>query len=299
MKHNFLLRITWLVLLPMACLLNYSFKPNEATTLNTKSKMKNGHSNIRDIVNQRDTIPIGVIELRNYVVKHGLRDSFIHFFEENFIESQRAVKGYVIGQYRVKGSEDNFCWIRGFKNMKERSSFLPTFYYGPEWKKHKNVANSMLANNDNVYLLQPLLLRNDSLVPANSINNFLLVPNNGIAVVNFYIANTKLIQLLKLFANEYLQLQKECSINDYTLWTSVLEENDFPGLPVFQDKNLLATITFYKDELDYEETMKKIDSRMTDDLRTRLQDVITIKSTMILYPSQKTINQKNMQKIPR
>jgi hypothetical protein len=242
------------------------------------------------------TIPIGVIELRNYGIKHGLRDSFIHYFEENFIQPQEALKGYLLGQYRVKGYEDNFCWIRGFKDMQVRSSFLPAFYYGPAWKQHKSVANSMLANNDNVYLLQPLLFRNDSLEPAKSITSFRLIPTNGIAVVEFYTANTKLDQLLKLFAKEYLPLLKECGINDCTLWTSVLEENDFPRLPVFQDKNLLVSITFYKNELDYDETMKKIDSKMTNDLKARLQDVITIKNTMILYPSEKTISQRNNQK---
>ncbi len=261
------------------------------------SKEEIENNGIEAIVDQPDsTIPIGVIELRNYVMKHGLRDSFIHYFEENFIEPQKAVKGYVVGQYRVKGSENNFCWIRGFKDMKERSSFLPAFYYGPDWKKHKSVANSMLANNDNVYLLRPLLLRSDSLEPAQSISHSLLIPNRGIAVVDFYIANSKLDQLLKVFAKEYMPLLKQCDINDCTLWTSVLEENDFPRLPVFQDKNLLVTITFYKNELDYEETMKKIDSKMSDDLKARLHDVITIKNTMILYPSEKTINQRNNQK---
>ena len=242
------------------------------------------------------TTPIGVIELRNYVIKHGLRDTFIHYFEENFIQPQEALKGYLLGQYRVKGSEDNFCWIRGFKDMHVRSSFLPAFYYGPAWKQHKSVANSMLANNDNVYLLQPLLFRNDSLEPAKSITSLRLMPTNGIAVVEFYTANTKLDQLLKLFAKEYLPLLKDCGINDCTLWTSVLEENDFPRLPVFQDKNLLVTITFYKNELDYGEAIKKIDSRMSDDLKARLQDVITIKNTMILYPTEKTISQRNNKK---
>jgi len=128
----------------------------------SKENMEN--SDTGDIAVKEDsTIPIGVIELRNYGVKQGLRDSFIHYFEENFIQPQEALKGYLLGQYRVKGSEDNFCWIRGFKDMQVRSSFLPVFYYGLAWKQHKSVANSMLANNDNVHLLRPLLLRNDSL----------------------------------------------------------------------------------------------------------------------------------------
>ncbi|MBA2762822.1 MAG: hypothetical protein H0U39_12885, partial [Segetibacter sp.] len=77
------------------------------------SKDKSSNENIEDI-----GIPdsIGVIELRNYVLKQGMRDSFINYFEENLIQPQRALKGYPVGQYRVKGYEDNFFWIRGFKN---------------------------------------------------------------------------------------------------------------------------------------------------------------------------------------
>lgn len=288
MTFRSLSQTTGLLLLFTVCLLSYSFQQHTAKHQNAKSKMENDFS-----INQLDSaIPIAVIELRNYVTKHGMRDNFIHYFEENLIKPQKAVRGYVIGQYRVKGLEDNFCWIRGFRDMSERSSFLPTFYYGEDWKKHRNVANSMLANNDNVYLLRPLLLRGDSLKPAKSINHSLLIPGGGIVVVEFYIANSKLDQLLGVFAKELMPLFKENGINDCTLWTSVLEENDFPRLPVFQDKNLLVTITFYKNELEYGETVKKIDSKMNDDLKARLQDIITIRNTMILYPSEKTINQR-------
>lgn len=120
----------------------------------SKTNGENNNSSIA-VYKPDSTAPIGVIELRNYLIKLGLRDRFIHYFEENFIEPQEALNGYLLGQYRVKGADDNFFWIRGFKNMQERSHFLPTFYYGPVWKQHKEIANAMLANNDNVYLLQP------------------------------------------------------------------------------------------------------------------------------------------------
>jgi hypothetical protein len=240
-----------------------------------------------------NSVAIGVIELRNYVIKHGLRDTFINYFEENFIEPQEALKGYLSGQYRVKGAKDNFCWIRGFKDMKARSSFLPAFYYGPVWKQHTTLANSMLANNDNVYLLQPLSLSGDSLTVAKSLNRSALYPGRAIVVVDFYIANTKLDLLLRLFAKKYLQLMRESGVQKITLWTSVLQENDFPRLPVFQDKNLLVTISFYRNELDYKETMKKIESKITEELKSTLQDLITIKQTMFLYPTEKTMDQSH------
>lgn len=239
---------------------------------------------------EKNGIPktIGVIELRNYVLKQGMRDSFINYFEENLIQSQWALKGYPLEQYRVKGYEDNFCWIRGFKNMQERSSFLPSFYFGPAWKQHKKVPNSLLANNDNVHLLSPVILQNDSLVSVNTIKSSSLIPKTGIVVIDFYTANTKLELLKKLFAKSFLPLLKTIGINDYTLWVSEPEPNDFPQLPVFQDKNLLVMITHFKNELDYSEATKTIASKISDSLKSDLQDAITIKNTLILYPTEKT-----------
>src|ERR1044071_8049651 len=60
--------------------------------------------------------PIRVLELRNYVTKPGQRDKFISYFEANFIDSENALGGYILGQFRVKDSDDNFFWIRGFND---------------------------------------------------------------------------------------------------------------------------------------------------------------------------------------
>jgi len=134
--------------------------PHSRDTLETMPKAAVPGSDVKD------DHPIGVIELRNYVMKHGMRDPFIRFFEKNFIESQDTLQGYVLGRYRVADKDDNFCWIRGFENMHVRGTFLPSFYHGAVWKKNRIAANGMLANNDNVYLLKPMVLQDDSLVPA-------------------------------------------------------------------------------------------------------------------------------------
>lgn len=170
---------------------------------------------------------IKVIELRNYVLKPGLRDKFINYFENNFIQSQNELGANILGEYRVKGADDNFLWIRGFSDIQSRSKFLPSFYYGDFWKAHRTSANAMLANNDNVYLLKPLTLQNDTLVTDNGVNNNQFKKNKGIAVVDFYIANTKLCNLIELFSKSYLPLIKNAGIKDYSLWVSEMEENSF------------------------------------------------------------------------
>ncbi len=69
------------------------------------------------------------------------------------------------------------------------------------------------------------------------------------------------------------------------------QPNDFPQLPVFQDKNLMVMITHFINELDYYEATKTIYSKMSEALKSDLQDAITIKNTLILYPTEKTIKQ--------
>jgi len=118
---------------------------------------------------------IKVIELRNYLVRQGRRDEFIKLFEDNFVQSQNILGGYILGQYRVKGADDNFFWVRGFRDMPARYKFLNDFYFGsPDRKQHKSEANSMLLNNDNVYLLKPLNLKDGSNDAESSFNTKLV-----------------------------------------------------------------------------------------------------------------------------
>lgn len=269
---------------------------NKAKASNSMEQLSDHQPQREQRVKQRtqgdSIIPVGVIELRNYLIKHGQRDRFIDYFENNLIESQAREKGYVLGQYRIKNFDDRFFWIRSFRNMQERSSFLPAFYYGPEWQRHKAMANSMLANNDNVYLLRPLVLVDGALQQGTLPRQSLLIPDGGIVVVDFYVSNTRLPELLKLFASEYLPLLKQCNVNRYSLFSSVLEENDFPRLPVFQDKNLLVAMTFFDSELQYTESMSRIGKTMTADLKDKLLDVVTTKNTIVLYPTEKTTGRK-------
>lgn len=229
--------------------------------------------------------PIGVIELRNYIMKPGRRDTFINLFERNFVESQDTLNGHILGRYRVGGQADHFCWIRGFENMGARSKFLPTFYHGPVWKQYHNTANSMLANNDNVYLLKPMDCHGDSLVSARSVSSRILKPKKGITVVQFYIANSKLPHLLKLFSRGYLDQMQKSGFADFSLWKSEMQQNDFPQLPVFQDKNLLVIISFFSNEREHLAAVQKLESGLTPDQHADFDDTVTLKNTWILYPT--------------
>lgn len=238
---------------------------------------------------------IKVIELRNYVIKPGRRDEFINLFEENFTRSQNILGGYTLGQYRVKGADDNFFWIRGFKDMPARNKFLNDFYYGsPAWKQHKSAANSMLLNNDNVHLLKPLDLGDSPEGAEVGFNTNWFGQERGIAVVDFYTSNTKLEKLIGFVRKKYVAVLRASKVENTSFWTSETTPNDFTALPVFQDKNLLVQITFYKNEFEYQTKMKDVAARMNDESKSEMADLVTIKNTLILYPTENSfLLQKN------
>lgn len=231
--------------------------------------------------------PIRVLELRNYVTRPGQRDKFISYFETNFIDSQNELGGYILGQFRVKDADDNFFWIRGFNDMASRSRYLPEFYRGEFWKQRRNHANDMLVNNDNVYLLKPLSLsegRPDAAVNSNEFGK-----KKGLVVIDYYVANTRLHELIEFFKSKYLPFLKGNHIST-TPWVSELAENDFPGLPVFQDKNLLVTITPFKDEAEYQLKLKQLNAGSNQKLLTELREIVTTRTTVILHPTKKSFS---------
>lgn len=236
---------------------------------------------------------IKLIELRNYLIKPGRRDYFINYFEENFIASQNEQGGYILGQYRVKGAEDNFFWIRGFKDMSSRSGFLNEFYHCAFWKEHRSVPNSLLLNNDNVHLLKPLAFNDSASKNETSFDAGWFGKNKGIAVVDFFISNTKLERLIAFVKNRYASILKDAGVETTSFWISETTPNDFTALPVFQDKNLLVQISFYKNESDYYVKMKAIDAKMSDEEKTDMADLVTVRNTLIIYPTEKSFSLAN------
>lgn len=231
--------------------------------------------------------PLRVLELRNYVTRPGQRDRFISYFEANFIDSQNALGGYILGQFRVKDADDNFFWMRGFNDMASRSRYLPEFYRGSFWKERRSRANEMLLNNDNVHLLKPLSLSEDLPDAAANSNEFGKKP--GLVVIDYYVANTRLKELIEFFKSRYLPLLKSVEIST-TAWVSELTENDFPGLPVFQDKNLLVTITPFKDEAEYQLKLKHLNADTNQKILTELREIVTTKTTVVLHPTKKSFS---------
>jgi hypothetical protein len=96
-----------------------------------------------------------VIELRQYALVPGQRETLIELFDREFVETQEATGMQVIAQFRDIDRPDVFTWLRGFPDMTSRAASLTAFYDGPVWAQHRNAANATMIDSDNVRLLRP------------------------------------------------------------------------------------------------------------------------------------------------
>lgn len=229
----------------------------------------------------------GVLEFRNYRLQEGQRDAFIAYFEQHLIQEQESMGGFPLGQYRLGDQPDRVFWIRGFSSMAARSSFLPAFYFGDYWKQHRMAVNRLIANNDLVHLLRPLVRAHEELVPA-ALDRGSLQPYNRFAVLDCYISNTKKAALKAFFARSYLPLMGACGIDNVRVFESEPAVNDFPRLPVFQDPDLLVTLSFYRDEPEYREKNKLLAQKRKEELKDLWDDLVTIHTTQLLLPTEYT-----------
>jgi quinol monooxygenase YgiN len=96
-----------------------------------------------------------VLELRQYTLHPGQRDTLIDLFEREFVETQEAVGIRLLGLFRDLDDPDRFVWLRGFTDMATRAEALNAFYTGPAWLAHRDAANATMIDSDNVLLLRP------------------------------------------------------------------------------------------------------------------------------------------------
>lgn len=207
---------------------------------------------------------IKVLEIRNYLLQPHFTDKFSRYFHQHFVAPMRELKGYTLGEFAISGVDNRFVWFRGFTDMKSRLQFLNDFYLESEtWKEYGKTANEMMINSDHVYLLKPLY------------QDEFTISDKEITVVDFYVCNNTLERTITFFDQEFTPYLRTKGLTDISFWVSEMSENDFPRLPVFQDKNLLLSITNYSDGDEYEEFQNQI-RKMPESLNRSFLELVTI-----------------------
>jgi len=106
-------------------------------------------------MNRPSRLASPIVELRQYTLKPGRRETLIALFDREFVETQEATGMTVIGQFRDIDRPDMFVWLRGFEDMEARKDALSAFYGGPVWATHRDTANATMIDSDDVLLLKP------------------------------------------------------------------------------------------------------------------------------------------------
>ncbi len=188
-----------------------------------------------------------VIELRQYTLYGGKRDTLISLFERNFIEPQNAVGAHVLGTFRDRDDPDRFVWLRGFRDMTVRKQALESFYGGPVWQAHKSEANATMVDSDNVLLLRPVS-------PERGLSPRVTPPNTGAvySATLHYLDKVNPAEFAGFFNKTMLPLLAAEGIHPLACLVSDESPNNFPRLPVRERSRVFVWLTRWNRIADYE-----------------------------------------------
>ena len=195
-----------------------------------------------------------VVELRQYTLVPGQRETLIALFEREFIETQETTGMTIIGQFRDINNLDRFVWLRGFSDMEARAMQLGEFYGGPVWKAHRDAANATIIDSDNVLLLRPTSatsgfhLEQARRAPLGSTNE-----RDGLWVATIYhLGKTKGADFVAFFECELRPQLAEAGISVLASFITETHPNTFPRLPVREDANVFVCFSHFPEREAYE-----------------------------------------------
>ena len=199
-----------------------------------------------------------VVDLRQYTLHPGERDTLIDVFDEHFVEGQEATGMHIVGQFRDLDEPDRFVWIRGFPDMPTRADALNAFYYGPIWREHAATANRTMIDSDNALLLAPVHLdatypRPDSARPARGTTD---VPSSVVAGAVYHRCAAD-DGFVEFFTDHAVPALTATGAEPVAVFETLVAENNFPGLPL-RDEIVLAWFARFPDDAAYDEHRRRL-----------------------------------------
>lgn len=200
-----------------------------------------------------------IVELRQYTLHDGQRDTLVNLFEREFVGPQEALGMKVIGTYRDLDRPNRFVWIRGFTDMDARLAGLSAFYSGPVWQAHRSEANATMIDSDNVLLLH-------APVPAAAFRPEPARPAVGEKrtaariIANIYYLNSGDADAATRFERDALPKLRASGIPVLAWFTSETAANNYPRLPVREGERVLVWFTRFQDDAEYEARKGAIES---------------------------------------
>ena len=205
-------------------------------------------------VNTSDQSCCPIVELRQYTLHPGRRDTLIELFDREFVESQEALGMKIIGQFRDLDDSNRFVWLRGFPDMPSRAQALQAFYGGPVWKAHREVANSTMIDSDNVLLLRPV--RANTAFPFSSSNRAPLGidrTGKGLFIATIYDFDAPVGEDFADFFDGALRpILVSAGASILAALVTESSTNTFPALPVREGENVFVWFSRFPEAEAYE-----------------------------------------------
>jgi hypothetical protein len=192
-----------------------------------------------------------IVELRQYTLHEGQRDTLIDLFEREFIEPQEAQGMKVLGTFRDLDRPDRFVWIRGFKDMDSRAAGLTGFYLNsPVWKAHRDEANATIIDSDNVLLLHAPDVGSEFTPPETRPALGEQAPS-GLVVATIYYLKTPPARALAVFEKQVKPALERTGIRPLAWFVPEAAPNNFPRLPVREGEKVLVWFAAFNDPADH------------------------------------------------
>ena len=207
-----------------------------------------------------------IVELRQYTLHPGGRDTLIELFEREFIESQEALGMRIIGTFRDLNNPDRFVWLRGFDDMESRALQLQQFYRGPVWMQHRDSANATMIDSDNVLLLRPAAPNSgfDLTGVTRPVSGATSGAPGVIAAGIYYLAHGSETEFVRFFLDAVAPTLIENGVKSTASFVTEHYPNTFPALPVREDANVFVWFTRLTGNTTGEALLDDVSSRIRD-----------------------------------
>jgi hypothetical protein len=205
-----------------------------------------------------DQAECAVIELRQYTLHPGKRETLIELFEREFVESQEALGMRLLGQFRDLDRPDAFVWMRGFADMPSREAGLTGFYTGPVWMANRGTANETMIDSDNVLLLKPAWTGSGlcrSPLDRAAVGT-LLSPPGMVDITVFSLKAAADQRLLDFCRQEMTRVLENAGAHDVAWYVTEDAPNNFPRLPVRTGEQVLVGVAVFRDAQHHDAFMQ-------------------------------------------
>jgi hypothetical protein len=237
-----------------------------------------------------------IVELRQYTLQPGARERFVELFEREFIEAQEQLGYTVIGQFRDLDDANRFVWLRAFPDMETRARALTAFYVAPSaaWKAHREEANAMIIDSDNVLLLHAtrptaeFALDDVKRAPIGASRD----PDGLLVATIYYLDAPADAEFIEFFERDVANALDAAGIRISAYFATETAPNNFPRLPVRQNEPVFVWFTWYRDAREHAQRMTALNAtpRWHDgvavELRHRLK---TLPQTLRLTPTPRSL----------